>query len=80
MSALSIKPNIADFSITAKSLHPALIVNMTIEFKTAQSVAERDIIQKLEDAKPDFQFKGIDPEAISMSGSCLDGRQTRMYK
>ena len=73
MSALSIKPNIADFSMTAKSLQPALIVNATIEFKTVQSFAERDIVQKLQDAKPDFQFEGIEPEVISMSGSCLDG-------
>ena len=79
-SALSIKPNMADFSITAKSLQPALIVNMTIEFKAVQSLAERDIVQKLEDAKSDFQFRGIEPEAISMSGLCLDGTQTCTYK
>ena len=80
-SALSIKPNVTDFiNITAKKLQPALIVNVTIEFKTVQSLAERDIIRKLEDAKPDFQFEGIEPEAISMSGSCLDGTQTCKYK
>ena len=72
-SALSIEPNMADFSFTAKSLQPALIVNVTIEFKVVQSLAERDSVRKLEDAKPDFQFEGIEPEAISMSGSCLDG-------
>lgn len=80
MSALSIKSNIADFSMTAKSLQPALIVNVTIEFKTVQSFAEHDIVRKLEDAKPDFQFEGIEPELISMSGSCLDGTQTWTYK
>ena len=69
MTALGIKSNIADFSMTAKSLQPALIVNTTIEFKTVQSFAERDIVRKLENAKPDFQFEGIEPDAISMSST-----------
>ena len=53
---------------------------MTIGFKTIKSLAERDIIRKLEDAKPEFEFEGTEPEAISMSGLCLDGTQACTFK